>query len=336
IENSAQAIRIRNDSPIVAWLLANGKALDREHIDVLPEFKSLWEPEREDIESLELDLFCPLRRKDTLVGILVLSIKRSGTSYSGEDIDLLTTMANEAAVVIENAMMFDNLREQQRRVEQLLVRTVQAQEEERRRISIELHDGVAQWLVGANYQLQSCQAILAKGDPDAVKDDIGKLETTLDKSLKEIRSVIAGLRPPALEELGLVHALKQAAKEFNSDSIICKFEALGEPVRLSSSAELTIYRVVQESLNNVKKHSEATSVTVKLQFTNNKVAVDVNDNGKGFNYYQTIRQATAAGHMGLLGMRERALMLGGDLKIRSKVGDGVRINMMLPITSSTE
>ena len=335
-EESARSMRIRSDSPIVAWLQLNGTALDREHIDVLPEFESLWKPEREDIESLELDLFCPLRRKDVLVGILALSKKRSETSYSGEDIDLLTTMTNEAAVVIENAMMFDNLREQQRRVEQLLVRTVQAQEEERRRISIELHDGVAQWLVGANYQLQSCQAILAKGNPDGAKDDISKLETTLDKSLKEIRSVIAGLRPPALEELGLVHALKQAVKEFNSDSIVCKFETWGEPVRLSPSAELTIYRVVQESLNNVRKHSEATSATIKLQFTKDKVTIEVNDNGKGFNYNQTMRQATATGHMGLLGMRERALMMGGSLKIRSKAGDGVRINLTLPITSSAE
>jgi len=335
-EELARAMRIRVDSPIVAWFQLNKGSLDREQIDVLPEFESLWKPERDDIESLELALFCPLRRKDTLVGILALSKKRSETSYSGEDIDLLTTMTNEAAVVIENAMMFDNLREQQSRVEQLLVRTVQAQEEERRRISIELHDGVAQWLVGANYQLQSCQAIMATGNLDEAKDDMGKLETTLDKSLKEIRSVIAGLRPPALEELGLVHALQQAIKEFNSDGIALKFEALGEPIRLSPSAELTIYRVVQESLNNVKKHSEATSATVKLQFTQDKVSIEVNDNGKGFDYFRTIRQATSTGHMGLLGMRERALMMGGKLKIKSKVGDGVRINLTLPINSSTE
>jgi signal transduction histidine kinase len=332
-EELAWALRIRSDSPIAAWLLTHGTALDSEHIDVLPQFKSLWEPEREDIESLELELFCPLRRKDTLVGILALSKKRSETSYSGEDIDLLTTMANEAAVVIENAMMFDNLREQQLRVEQLLVRTVQAQEEERRRISIELHDGVAQWLVGANYQLQSCQAILEKGDLSTAKEDIGKLETTLDKSLKEIRSVIAGLRPPALEELGLVHAVNQAVKEFNNNGIVCKFETFGEPVRLSPSTELTIYRVVQESLNNVRKHSEATSVIVKLKFTNDKAFIEVNDNGKGFDYSSTMRQATSTGHMGLLGMRERASMLGGDLKIMAKVGSGVRINLTLPITS---
>jgi len=117
---------------------------------------------------------------------------------------------------------------------------------------------------------------------------------------------------------------------------LCIFEALGEQVRLFPSAELTIYRVVQESLNNVKKHSEATSVTVKLQFTKDKVYAEMNDNGKGFNYYQTMKQATTTGHMGLLGMRERASMMGGSLKIRSKVGDGVRVNMMLPITSSIE
>jgi signal transduction histidine kinase len=107
-------------------------------------------------------------------------------------------------------------------------------------------------------------------------------------------------------------------------------------VRLSSSAELTIYRVMQESLNNIKKHSEATSVTVKLRFGDDRVSIEINDNGKGFDYYKTIRQATTSGHMGLLGMRERALMMGGDLNINSKVGGGSRISLTLPITESGE
>ena len=336
VVEAVRTMRIRSDSPITNWLLTNGTTLQRESIDLLPEFKSLWLSEKEDIESLELELFCPLRRKGILVGILVLSRKMSDTSYSGEDIDLLTTMANEAAVVIENATMFDNLREQQQRVEQLLVGTVQAQEEERRRISVELHDGVAQWLVGASYQLQSCQAVLAKDNPDGVSSDISKLGLTIDKSLKEIRSVIAGLRPPALEELGLVHAIKQTIKDFSSDGISCRFETFGKQVRLSSSTELTIYRVIQESLNNIKKHSEATSVTVKLRFTGDRVSIEVNDNGKGFDYFKTIRQAATSGHMGLLGMRERALMMGGNLKINSKMGGGSRINLTLPITESGE
>ena len=336
MKGSDATMRLRRDNPIVAWLAREGKVLDREHIDILPEFKSLWKTEIQELNTLELEVFCPIMRKGTLVGILALSRKQSDAPYSSEDIDLLITITSEAAIAIENAMMLDNLREQQRRVEQLLAQTVQAQEEERKRISVELHDSVAQWLVGVSYQLQTCRALLSEtGNNGEAQSELAEIEATLDKSVKEMRRVMAGLHPPALDELGLTHALRQALEGLKPDGIAYHLETIGEPVRLPASTEVAIYRVVQEALTNVRKHSEASVVILRIQFERENVSVEVSDNGKGFNLSKTMKSAVSVGHMGLLGMSERVTMLGGTLRIETRPGAGTGINLTIPVAPPT-
>lgn len=325
-------VRLGKDNPIVIWLATEGKVLYRETIDIAPMFKSLWDTESEEIDALELALFCPITRKGNLIGILGLSRKQSNRPYSNEDVDLLTTMATEAAIVMENAMMLDNLKEQQAHVEHLLAQTVLAQEEERKRISIELHDSVAQWLVGASYRMQVCNVLLSGNDSEEAQSELAEIENTIDRSVKEIRRVMSGLHPPALEELGLVHSLRQLLEGLKPDGVAYHFETEGEPMRLPAGSELAIYRVVQEALNNVRKHSEASAVVLKLRFEPEMVSVEIHDNGQGFNLSKTMRGAVSVGHMGLLGMRERAGMLGGTMKIRTKQGVGTSITLTLPVT----
>ena len=336
MQGSDATMRLRRDNPIVAWLAREGKVLNRERIDILPEFKSLWKMEIKELDTLELEVFCPIMRKGNLVGILALSRRHSDIPYSSEDIDLLTTMTSEAAMVIENAMILDNLKEQQHRVEKLLAQTVQAQEEERKRISVELHDSVAQWLVGVSYQLQVCRALLSEtGNNSEAQSELAEIEATLDKSVKEMRRVMAGLHPPALDELGLVHALRQALEGLKPDGIAYHLETAGEAARLPGSTEVAVYRVVQEALTNVRKHSEASVVILHIQFEPENVSVDVSDNGKGFNLAKTMRSAISVGHMGLLGMSERVSMLGGTLKIETRPGAGTSISLTIPIASPT-
>ncbi len=327
-------LRLAKDNPIIGWLAREGRVLYREKLDIAPEFKGLWERECDDIDALELELFCPIMRKGGLVGILGLGRKRSYAAYSKEDVDLLTTMSGEAAMVIENAMMLEDVKEHQRRVEQLLAKTVLAQEEERRRISVELHDSVAQWLVGASYRMQTCSALLSSGGNGEAQSELAEIESTIDKSLKEIRRVMAGLHPPALDELGLVHAVRRLSEGLKTSGIAYHFETIGEPVRLAASSELAIYRVVQEALNNVQKHSGASAVVVKLRFDAEVVSVEIHDNGKGFNVPRTMRSAVAVGHMGLMGMNERASMLGATLKLKSKPGAGTSVSLKLPVTAA--
>lgn len=324
-------LRFPNDSPIVAWLTTEGKALRRELIDLIPQLKGLWEIERIALDALGVELLCPIRSKGNLISILALGKKQSGSSYSDEETDLLSTMANEAAVAIENARMLDNLKSQQLQVEQLLAQVVLAQEEERNRISIDLHDSVAQWLVAASYGVQTFGHILPEEKAGKARSALLDMENTITKSLRELRRVVVGLRPPALDELGLTHALRQGMEDLRTEGLDCQFNEEGTPFRLPSSMEIAVYRVVQETLNNVRKHASATKVNLRLQFQESKLSVEVHDNGKGFNLSQTLYSALPNGHLGLLGMKQRAEMLGGDLKIITGKGKGTTVTLSLPV-----
>ena len=156
------------------------------------------------------------------------------------------------------------------------------------------------------------------------------------KSLKELRRVVIGLRPPALDELGLEHALRQSLEELKSDGLICKFYEEGNHTRLSSSVEIAVYRLVQEALTNIRKHANATKVNLRLRFQKDRLIVEIHDNGKGFDLSQTLNSAISVGHMGLLGMKQRARMLGGDIKIKTGAGAGTTLTLSLPIQIQEE
>ena len=157
------------------------------------------------------------------------------------------------------------------------------------------------------------------------------MDSTLTKSLKELRRVVIGLRPPALDELGLTHALRKSVEDLRSEGLDSKFSEVGTPCRLPSSIEIAVFRVIQEALNNIRKHSGATKVNVRLEFLEKKLIVDINDNGKGFDLARTLHSAVDAGHVGLVGMKQRAEMLGGNIKFKSSQGGGTTIVLTLPV-----
>ncbi|MBA7646421.1 hypothetical protein ES703_54185 [subsurface metagenome] len=328
--------RFNLDNPIVAWLEKAISPLDLKQVDSIPQFKGLWQTEREKLVTSNLELLYPIKSRGKLIGILALGKKQSKARYSQEDIELVMSLASQAGIVIENARMLDSLKKQQLQMEQLLVKAIHAQEEERERISVDLHDGVAQWLAGASYHAQTVSALLSGNGSDETRDELATMESTIDKSLKELRRVLTGLRPPALDELGLSHALRQSLEDLKTDGINCHFSEVGTPVRLPSSMEIAVYRVVQETLTNVRKHANATKVNLRLQFQPDKLLVEIRDNGSGFDLSQTLDSAISVGHMGLLGMKQRVEMLGGDIRIKTGEGDGTAIILSLPIQLQIE
>jgi len=333
---STNELRFNPDNPIMAWLEKEAGPLDLKQIDVIPQFKGLWQTEREKLITSDLELLCPIKSRGKLIGILALGRKQSDTLYSQEDIELLMSMASQAGIIIENARMFESLKSQQRQVEQLLAQAVLAQEEERERISADLHDSVAQWLVAASYRAQTCSQVLSRDGNDEVRNELADMENTLNKSVKELRRVVIGLRPPALDELGLSHALRQSLEDLKADGLICKFSEVGTPLRLPSSMEIAVYRAVQEALTNIRKHANATRVNLRLQFQEDKLLVEIRDNGQGFDLSQTLDSAISVGHLGILGMKQRAEMLGGNVRIKTGEEMGTTITLNLPIQSRVE
>ncbi|MDP2744704.1 MAG: histidine kinase [Dehalococcoidia bacterium] len=330
-EESPPGLSLSGDSPVVTWLAGEGKPLRREFMDVIPQFKSLWESERTAFSALGVELLCPIRSRRKLIGILALGKKQSDSPYSDDEVDLLMTMANEAAVSVENASMLESLRSQQLQVQQLLSQAVQTQEEERKRISVDLHDSVAQWLVAASYRVQTCSQLISGNGNAKVRDELSAMESTIDKSLKELRRVVIGLRPPALDELGLSHALQQSLGDLKAEGLECEFSEDGKPARLPPNLEIAVYRAVQEALTNVRKHAGATKVSLRLQFNEDEFVVEIHDNGKGFDLSRTLGSAISVGHMGLLGMKQRAETLGGNIRIRTSKGAGTVITLSFPV-----
>ncbi|MFC2040383.1 histidine kinase [Chloroflexota bacterium] len=328
---SSYGLRIKPDNPVITWLEKENIPLDLKQIDNIPQFKALWQTEKEKLTNSNLELLCPLKSRGRLIGILALGRKQSGTLYSHEDILLVMSLTGQAGVVIENAKMFDSLQKQQLQVEQLLTQAVLAQEEERERISVDLHDSVAQWLAAASYRAQTASAFLLANQNTEAQAELTVMESTIDKSLKELRRVVIDLRPPALDELGLTHSLRQSLEDLKPYGLKCKYNEIGTPVRLPSSIEIAVYRIVQETLTNIHKHAKATEVHLRLQYKENKFLVEVRDDGKGFDLPRTLDSAISIGHVGLLGMKQRVEMLDGDIRIITSEGAGTAIILSLPI-----
>ncbi|MFQ5826094.1 MAG: histidine kinase [Dehalococcoidia bacterium] len=318
-------------SLLVGWLKGREGVFYRQDMEMAPVLRGLPASSWEAIDRLEGQLFITLKSGGRLVGVLVLGLRPSQEPYTQEDVGILVTVASQAAIAIENARVLDSLERERLRVFQLLSRTVLAQEDERKRISIELHDSVAQWLVGASYRIQHSQRLLEEsGDHQAIRE-LTEIENTVDQILKELRRVMAGLHPPALDELGLAHALRQAVERLKGDGIACRVETKGTPVRLPLSVEIAVYRLVQEALTNVRKHAQATKVILRMNFRVNDISIEIRDNGKGFDLLTTMSSPVSEEHMGLFGMKERASMLGGELRIETSLGAGTCVKLSCPI-----
>lgn len=206
---------------------------------------------------------------------------------------------------------------------------IQAQEEERMRLAREVHDGPAQVLANAILGLEYCELVAARA-PEELGPELRRLRTAMREGLVEIRRFMFDLRPTTLATMGLNATLTRYVEEYQ--------QAFGIPVRLDlppheltidDSAQIALFRVVQESLQNVQKHAQATAVQVELaRLTDGRVRLCICDNGKGFDR-QRLRPAGPSG-AGLLGMEERATLLGGQLTVESALGRGTTITLELP------
>ena len=204
---------------------------------------------------------------------------------------------------------------------------VQAREEERHRLAREVHDGPAQALANAVFQVEYCEQ-LAEKDPRKTKQELARLKVDLRESLAEVRYFISDLRPAALEKLGLAAALRRLVSQYESSFGIPVELDVAELARFSAAYELAIFRVVQEALQNIRKHSRATAVRMGLGWADGALVVTIEDNGVGFDP-ERAGQGMAR-HFGLLTMRERAEVVGATLDVASSPGRGTRVELKLP------
>ncbi|SHE83733.1 two-component system, NarL family, sensor histidine kinase DegS [Thermoanaerobacter uzonensis DSM 18761] len=207
----------------------------------------------------------------------------------------------------------------------LSVKIIEAQEEERKRIAREIHDGPAQAMANVLLKSELCEKLITK-DIELAKIELKNLKDIVQQSLKEVRKIIYDLRPSALDDLGLVPALSRYIKNFSEETgIFVDFTVLSDYKRLSPEIEITCFRVVQEALTNIKKHSRAKNASVKFEFGMRFISIIIKDDGIGFD-----KENIGQGY-GLMGMRERVEILNGKFEISSFKNKGAQIYISIPV-----
>lgn len=212
---------------------------------------------------------------------------------------------------------------------ELLRRVVAAQEAERQRIARELHDATGQALTALGLGLRGVATSYARQDNDQIDKRLRQLEDLTTRSLDELRHLIADLRPSHLDDLGLAAALRWYAKDLQSRvPLDIRVEINGEERPLASAVKIALFRVAQEALTNIIKYADAEHAWVRLNYADQEVRLQIEDNGRGFD--MEAQANSARSQWGLLGMQERAALLGGRFDLYAVAGQGTRVQVVIP------
>jgi two-component system sensor histidine kinase UhpB len=210
-----------------------------------------------------------------------------------------------------------------------------AQEDERRRLARELHDDTIQALIALKQRVQLTQLGLSndkRSEQEAAA--LQEIASLTEQTIENLRRLTRALRPIYLEDLGLVTALEMLARETGQAmDIPVEFQKQGVEIRLDPSIELALYRIAQEALNNIARHAGAKKASLYVQFSPGAVTMEIHDNGKGFEVPKSQAEYAPSGHFGLLGLYERAELIGAALEIRSTPGQGSHLSIRLPLLS---
>jgi signal transduction histidine kinase len=330
---------------IVGWVVGQGESLvvpdaraDRRHFPGV---------EREIGFELRSILCVPLRANQDVVGAIQVLDKEVGR-FAQADLVLIEPLAATAAAAIENARLYEAVRrelaerkraeeERERLLEQVRAGQEQlrnlagylqaAREAERTLIAREIHDEFGQTLTALKMDLAWLARQLPGDDQPRLADKLKAMSSLLDTTLETVRRVAAQLRPGLLDDLGLVEALQWQAQEFSEHTAIKCELRLGEAeIRLGRDLDTAIFRIVQEALTNVARHAGATQVRLEMEATPDGWLLTIQDNGRGI----TDGQLADPKSLGLIGMRERARVWGGDITFHGVPGQGTTVSVYVP------
>jgi signal transduction histidine kinase len=269
----------------------------------------------------------PLDVRDQRFGIINL-VCPEGHQPSEDDIELLTAIGSHLSEIVANAQLHDTLVEKEAVRQALLEALVRAQEDERARLARELHDGAGQTLTSLLVRLKILEKHAAA---DQVRDDVIELCEVVSQTVEQVRGISYRLRPSALAEFGLEMALRSLVEDMAEAAGMvadCRLD-LGDR-RLPFEIESTLYRIAQESLTNVVRHSQASRVQIELVTLPYAICLRVEDNGIGFDADEVV-DGEERPRLGLVGMQERAQMLGGSLLVQSAPGAGTSVEVRVPL-----
>ncbi len=283
----------------------------------------------EDHEGQSLVGVClPLKTRNSVMGV----VEAYGPESLAEDdtIEILASLAGQAASALENARLYEQLGEREQRLQDLVGKLLTTQEEERRRVAYEVHDGLAQVAVAAHQHLQVFARRHHWGRPQSQKD-LGHILKLVRSTVTESRRIIAHLRPTVLDDLGLASAIALEVENLRDSGYRVEFEEKLGDERLPAAAEIALFRVMQEALTNMRKHAQAERVYIRLWRENGWAYAELRDWGRGFDLKKGFIGKGPGERMGLSGMRERVMLLGGEFDVRSWPGAGTAVVAGIPL-----
>jgi signal transduction histidine kinase len=267
----------------------------------------------------------PLRAGFETYGVVIYGHPRP-EFFDEDQRALLVAVVNQAIIALQNAQLYRNLREEKERL-------IDVQEEAQKKLARDLHDGPTQSVAALAMRANFVRRLLER-DPKLAGEELFKMEDLARKTTKEIRHMLFTLRPLVLESKGLSAALHQLAEkvhETHSQDVIVEAEP-GADGRLEMNHQGVLFYIVEEAVNNARKHAQAEHIWVRLKTQGDVFMVEVQDDGVGFNVGAVDRNYSRRGSLGMVNMRERAEMINGAVKIDSAEGRGTRVVTYVPLT----
>ena len=275
------------------------------------------------------DCWVLLKGKTGYTGLLILGQHINGGDFIHKNLEQLRGVLQQSGPVIENLLLLEAINEHSSLIKQLHRKLLLATDEERKRISRNLHDQIIQSLVGVNYHLSDYR----KKENKSFSQDLFSIQSEIRNVISDVRLICSELRPPALDAIGLIPTIRSMIADLNEGApYSISFEVTGdESINLSEQVTLCIFRFFQEAMRNVQKHSLANIVSVKFLIKpEDSFDLTIIDDGQGFVLPEHLGKFAATKHFGLIGIEEQVEAIGGSLLITTAPGKGCRITVRIP------
>jgi signal transduction histidine kinase len=312
---------------VAGWVATHGEAVIVNDTRQDPRFNSSVDAQT---GFTTKNIMCvPLRVQKRIVGVLEVLNKEEDEGFTDDDLEWLSNVGTQVAIALENARLYENLRMEQERI-------IKAQEEVRHQLARDLHDGAAQMLSLIIMNVDVARRMLQRERFETVGSELDLLEDLARQANREIRTLLFELRPIILDSRGLPAALHAYHQQLsNSLDAAIHLELAELAFELLPKAAKNIFAVVQESINNIRKHAQARNIWIRLYTVDDTLCFEVEDDGRGFDREATQSNYDERGSFGLLNMKERMDMLGGQLRIESpssRTDRGTRICGVVPVS----
>jgi len=315
--------RIRGNNGIVADSIASASALIGGAPASDPELGKF-----DSMQSSKSVICVPLRAGFETYGAVLFSTVKS-KAYTPEHVELLTLFCNQATIALQNASLYQSLREERDKI-------VGKEEEARRKLARELHDGPTQDVAAIAMRLNFAR-LLVERNPERARAELERLEDLAHRTVREIRSMLFALRPVILETEGLVAALNQYAENIQeNDDLPVRVDAVNFETCLDLEVQGVVFAILEEAINNARKHAQASSILVRLRVEGDLLVAEVIDDGRGFDVEAVETSYGSRGSLGMLNLKERAVLIGGTVNVESVQGQGTRVTLLVPVPEEAD